>query len=122
MADINRVMSLWNIPALAKEQLEKTQDTYKTKHGMFAQVPIICKGVKCPFYSTCVVDAQFRIENTRCLNEISIITSRFEELCKHFSIEMDGEYIKPQDVVDASMIRDIVDIEIQTLRAESKIA
>lgn len=120
--ELKNVSKMWIIPETSKGSLENINNVFKSKHGMFANIPLVCKGNNCPYFETCLVDAKDRLEGSRCLLEISAIITRFEEYCKHFGIEADGDEINPKDLVDVSMIRDIVDLEIQILRAESKIA
>lgn len=120
--EINNVSKMWVIPAVSKNTLQNVNSVFRSKHGMFANIPLVCKGTECPFFETCLIDAKDRIVGSRCLLEISAIMTRFEDYCKHFGIEVIGDEIDSKDLVDVSMIRDIVDLEIQILRAESKIA
>ncbi len=116
------MQSIWGLtPAVAQAAINSSQ-VYKIKHGMFAGVPIICKVDKCPYKDVCALDPQYRVLGQRCPVEAGAIIARFEMWCKHFGIDTSGPYIKDEDLVDASMIRDLVENEIQTLRAENRIA
>lgn len=121
-SDSKNIMKMWKIPDSHKKYLEETSQMYKEKHGMFSSIPLICRGRKCPFFQTCTVDPFARIENSRCLMEVSAILSRFENYCSHFGISLEGDYIESKDLVDVSMIRDVIDAEIQIIRADNKIA
>lgn len=116
------IKKLWKLTDNQIEEVQSTKDNYKLRHGMLASIPLNCKGDKCPFLETCNVSSENRIYGERCLQEISAIVARFEDLCLHFGINVNNDYIEPKDVVDVSMIRDVVDLEIQILRAENKIA
>lgn len=102
---------------------EVTKSVKKTnlKHGLFANIPLICRGNLCPYKSACYVEN--KPQGERCPIEIGAILSRFESHCQHFGIRFSekGE-VFVEDVVDASMVRDLVDIEIQMLRADNKLA
>jgi hypothetical protein len=69
-----------------------------------------------------MVDPSQRTFGSRCLMEISAIITRYNQWCKHFDIETDGETIADKDLVDATLIKDLVNIEVQIIRAENKIA
>lgn len=114
------ISELWKLPG--KTGIEKYAKMYKTKHGMFAGVPIICRDTKCPYKDICIVDEDSRVVGTRCQMEAAAILARFDLWCEHFGIDISSEEIKKEDLVDASLIRDLVENEIQTLRAENRIA
>lgn len=120
--DALNAQKIWGLNSTSIIQANKASKKYKLKHGMFASVPLICKDKLCPYTSTCPIQDGQRIANTRCPVEIGAIMSRFDSWCKHFGIDTDSEYIKDEDLVDATLIRDLVDNEIQTLRAENKLA
>lgn len=113
---------IWKINDSGITKINAFNDTFKLKHGMFAGVPILCKKDKCPYKSTCYLSEKDREEGERCPIEISAIITRFDMWCKHFDIDSSTEYIKSSDLVDASLIKDLVDLEVQTLRAENRIA
>lgn len=112
---------LWNVKDSTREYIEEEKKTYKLKHGMLASIPLICKGNKCPFISTCRGIESMDVGG-RCVVEISAILSRFESLCSHFDIDVSNETLEAKDVVDVSLVKDIVDFEVQILRAENLIA
>lgn len=120
--DIQEAQKIWNVPGASISHIVHSSDKFRLKHGMFASVPIICKGDKCPYFDTCTIDPQYRIPGTRCAMEIGAIMARYEMWCAHFNINLEGSTIVKEDMTDASLVRDLVDNEIQTLRAENKIA
>ena len=111
---------LWNLPK--DSNLDKYAKMYKTKHGMFAGVPIICKGEQCPYKGVCIVDEDSIVVGTRCQMEAAAVLARYEMWCNHFNIDISGKEIKKEDLVDATLVRDLVENEIQLLRAENRIA
>lgn len=115
-------MNMWGIgPALIKE-LSNMNKVYSSKHGMFAAVPIVCKGPDCVYKDVCMVSQAQRTVGQRCPMEIAAILSRYEQWCAHFDIDTSNDVIDPKDLVDATLIKDLVNIEVQILRAENKIA
>lgn len=114
--------AMWGIdPAVIKE-ISNMNRVYASKHGMFASVPIICRGSDCAYKDVCMVSQSQRIVGHRCPMEISAILSRYEQWCNHFEIDTVQDMIDSKDLVDATLIKDLVNIEIQILRAENKIA
>lgn len=114
--------AMWGIsPALVKE-ISNMNRIYASKHGMFASVPIICREKDCAYKDVCMVSLSSRKLGQRCPMEIAAILSRYEQWCMHFEIDTSGDVIASKDLVDATLIRDLVNIEIQMLRAENKIA
>ena len=114
--------AMWGIsPAVIKE-ISNMNRVYSSKHGMFASVPIICKGPDCAYKDVCMVSQAQRIVGQRCPMEIAAILSRYEQWCMHFEINTSNDVIDAKDLVDATLIKDLVNIEVQILRAENKIA
>jgi hypothetical protein len=88
---------------------------YRIKHGLNANIPMICKAHDCPFYDVCRVPITQRVVGELCLHEVAAMVSRFESLCT----ELD---ISPDDHVDMGLIKDVVDIEIMLMRADKRLA
>lgn len=118
----NVISKMWNIPQNAITQISSCMKVYSSTHGMFAGVPIVCKADKCAYIDICLVDPANRINGTRCPMEAAAVISRFEFWCKHFGIDVTKENLKHEDAVDAMLIRDLVDNEVQMLRADNRIA
>lgn len=108
-------------PALIQE-ISNMNRVYASKHGMFASIPIICRGPDCAYKDVCLVSVAQRTVGTRCPMEIAAILSRYEQWCAHFEIDTSQDTIDPKDLVDATLIKDLVNIEVQMMRAENKVA
>lgn len=108
-------------PALIQE-ISNMNRVYASKHGMFASIPIICRGQDCAYKDVCMVSQAQRTVGQRCPMEISAILSRYEQWCAHFDIDTSQDTIDPKDLVDATLIKDLVNIEVQMMRAENKVA
>ena len=114
--------AMWGLTPTKTKQVSNISKVYFTKHGMFASIPILCRGVDCAYKDVCMVDPSERTVGSRCPMEIAALITRFNQWCQHFNINIDGETIESKDLVDATLIKDLVNIEIQILRAENKIA
>ena len=114
--------AMWGVdPAVIKE-IGNMNRVYSSKHGMFASVPIVCKGPDCAYKDVCMVSQAQRIVGHRCPMEIAAILSRYEQWCTHFETNTVQDMIDSKDLVDATLIKDLVNVEVQMLRAENKIA
>lgn len=114
--------AMWSISPTVIKEIGNMNRIYSSKHGMFASVPIICKGPDCAYKDVCMVSQAQRIIGQRCPMEIAAILSRYEQWCMHFEINTSNDVIDAKDLVDATLIKDLVNIEVQILRAENKIA
>lgn len=122
MTGADVTMNMWGIkPALIKE-LSNMNKVYSSKHGLFAGVPIVCKDKDCVYQDICMVSPKHRTKGQRCPMEIAAILSRYEQWCAHFEIDTVDDVIDTKDLVDATLIKDLVNVEVQMLRAENKIA
>lgn len=114
--------AMWGLTPTKTKQVSNISKVYFTKHGMFASIPILCRGADCAYKDVCMVDPSERTVGSRCPMEIAALITRFNQWCQHFNINIEGEAIESKDLVDATLIKDLVNIEIQILRAENKIA
>lgn len=122
MTSETRLNSLWNLPPAVMHEAQMKAQKVRMSHGMLAGVPILCKGPDCPYEKVCTITPANRIIGYRCPLEAAAVISRFEAYCAHFKIDISMEYPHEDDVVDLSIIKDLVDIEIQILRADNKVA
>lgn len=112
----------WGIQQDEAPMIKNMVALNNSAYGSFTSIPILCKGTKCPYKKTCMVPITERREDTRCRMEISTIMARFNMWCEHFGIDTSNNVIDPKDVVDVSLIKDLVNIEVQIMRAENRIA
>jgi len=114
--------NLWGIAPKAQVATQQYMDKIKMTHGMFASVPLLCQDMSCPYADTCEIPQADRTFGGRCPQEAAIIMARFEMYCDHFGIDLSNLNFRPGDVVDAGLVRDLVDLEVQMFRAENKMA
>lgn len=116
------IASVWKIDPNMANEITNVNRLYTSKYGLFASIPMVCRGTECPYKDVCLINPSERIDGRRCPMEISAILSRFEMWCSHFNIDTSLDAIDPKDLVDVSLIKDLVNIEVQIIRAENKIA
>lgn len=114
--------AMWGIQPALIQEIGNMSRVYASKHGMFASVPIICRGPDCAYKDVCMVSTAQRTIGQRCPMEIAAILARYELWCAHFDININQDTIDPRDLVDATLIKDLVNTEVQMMRAENKIA
>lgn len=86
----------------------------KTRANMFSSIPLKCKGPRCSFADTCPLQKQgIAPIDKPCSIELSAIKQFAEEYMVELGVD-------PNNLVEVSMIRDLVDQEIQYMR-KSKI-
>lgn len=91
------------------------------KHGIVATIPILCKGVDCPYYKTCPmatlnIDVETLI-GQRCPVEVTKIMRKFEEYIEEFGIDLEKV-----DQVVISLVKELIDYDIQIERADNIMA
>ena len=116
--------AMWGMTATSPVifEISNMSKIYSSKHGLFASVPIVCRADDCVYKDVCMVTPAQRKLGQRCPMEIAAILSRYEQWCAHFDIDTSNDVIAAEDLVDATLIKDLVNIEVQILRAENKIA
>lgn len=112
---INDIQNVWRLPAGHIDKVKSTYATMNAKHGLFANVPIICKGERCPYIGTCTVDILNLPTGYRCPLEIGAIMARFESYCDEFNVS-------EKNAVDLGQIKQLVDLEVMIMRCDSKMA
>lgn len=109
----------WTKNPLAVEAIDIARRLRKTKHGMYASVPIICKAESCPYAENCELHklgiAPFA---EKCPIEIAAIEELYERYCSELKIDPNDT----NSTIDLLMVKDIVDIDISLLRCDNKMA
>lgn len=105
----------WGQTATNIDEVRKHRQSFNLKHGMFANVPMICKGAACPLHELCTIPMSKRPIFKRCPIEIAAIIDRYDKFCEELGIG-------PTDYLYQSQVKDIVDIEVKLLRAQGHLA
>ena len=106
----------WKVSEKGMEAIRVAVAMAQTKHGLLASVPIVCKGDKCPYADTCIlIPRDLVVPGERCPLEIAAIVDRFQSYMEHLNIE-------PSNIVDMNLLKNLIDLEVQIVRTDKKIA
>lgn len=110
-------LSIWGNPSLqTQENVKKSRKTVSQKHGMFANIPMVCRGTACPYFETCWIPEEDLQVGDRCPIEIAAILERFDGYCEELNVDPERE------MIDASLVKDVVDIDVMMVRADGYLA
>lgn len=111
--------SAWTRNPEAVQAIEIAKRIRKTKHGMYASVPIICKAEGCPYAEQCELQ-QMGIAPyaEKCPMEIAAIEDLFQRYCEDMNINPEDK----RQQVDAILVKEVVDLDIAMLRVDKKMA
>ena len=102
-----------------QSQIEKATELIRpqrTKNAMFSSIPMSCQSSKCVYASTCPLYAENLAPHGKpCPIEMSMV-SQFTSEYMH---QLD---VSPDNLVEVSMVRDLVDQEVQYLRKTKLLA
>ena len=108
--------STWELSDRGRQAISKAYKRAKTKHGLYADIPILCFMKDCPYSDTCKsYENEECAEGEKCPEEIGLIMY----LTKLFVDEFD---IKKEDATDMSLLRDLIDTHIMIARADKLIS
>lgn len=103
------VMSEWS--DRDRSAIAEVLSPNRVKAGMLTSIPMNCRGVECHFYESCPI-ANAGIEVP--VGEICPVESAFvEQMFRDYVEELDVDVTR---MVEVSMLRDLVDQEVQHLR------
>jgi len=88
----------------------------KTKTSLFSSIPMRCMSDKCPFADTCPLEQQgIAPKGKPCPIEMAIVSQFMESIMSELRVN-------PDNLIEVSRVRDLVDQEIQQLRATKLLA
>lgn len=88
----------------------------KTRNSMFSSIPMNCEADKCIFASTCpLLKENLAPRNNPCPIEMSMVSQFTAEYMQQLDVN-------PSNLVEVSMVRDLVDQEIQYMRKTKLLA
>jgi hypothetical protein len=107
----------WGNSAKSKKAIQKSVKASNVKHGLYASIPMICRGEGCAYKETCPLFAEDEHPmGERCPLEISQILTRFQEYTKELNIQ------DFDNIIDMTLVKDLIDIDVQIIRADNKLA
>jgi hypothetical protein len=104
----------WNEEQINKAiELVKPQ---KTRTAMFSSIPMNCEAEKCVYASTCpLLKENVAPKNNPCPIEMSMVSQFTAEYLEQLDVN-------PNNLVEVSMVRDLVDQEVQYIRKTKLLA
>ncbi len=109
----------WTKNPAAVEAIQIAKRLRNTKHGLYAQVPIICKSDGCPYKESCpLFSMDIAPHGEKCPIEIAAIEDLFDRYCDDLKIDKNDV----NSTVDLLMVKDLVDIDVSLLRCDQKMA
>lgn len=119
----DRLPPEWKMNNVGLEATRAMQSAIATTgiHGIYAGIPIICKGRNCPFIDTCAMDALHidldTLVGQRCPVEVAEVLDLYQRYTKQFGIEESQE-----DMVLVGLVKELIDYEVQIHRADHRMA
>lgn len=113
--DLALIAEVWGLDGQSAKGVSRASHMTRIKHGMLAQVPMVCRGDACPYASTCYLSPEERPKQGRCPIEIATILALFEKYCRHLDIT-------EEDIVDLTLVKELIDLDVQLLRADHYMA
>lgn len=102
----------WVLSERGQTAVEMAMTSRNSKYKLYATLPIICRAAACPYAEACfLLDKGMAPEGDRCPLEIATAVDMFHAFCDELDVE-EGQY------VDLTLVRDLVDIEMQLSRAD----
>lgn len=99
-----------------KEKAAELVRPQKTRTSMFSSIPMTCESSKCVFASTCpLLKENLAPHGNPCPIEMSMVSQFTAEYMEQLDVQADN-------LVEVSMVRDLVDQEVQYLRKTKLLA
>lgn len=103
----------------SEEDIEKAVEIIrpsKTRTSMFSSIPMTCEASKCVFAETCpLMKENLAPRGNPCPLEMAIVSQFTSEY-------MDQLDVHPDNLIEVSMVRDLVDQEVQYMRKTKLLA
>jgi len=99
-----------------RDSIREEMAPKKTRTAMYSSIPMVCKGNECVYAAVCPLVAKNAAPyNSKCPIEAAIVIEFGNNLMKEFGVD-------PANLVEVSMVRDLVDFEVQYMRAVKLLA
>lgn len=94
-----------------KGRATEEMSSRKTRTAMYSSIPMQCDGPACPYAAVCPLLADNNAPiGHKCPIEMGIVIEFGNNLMREFGVD-------PTNLVEVSMVRDLVDFEVQYMRA-----
>lgn len=107
--------NIWGHSKAGLLALKANMQMLSTKSGMYARIPIHCKGDACPYADSCITLAEgLAPEGEACPTEVALLARKLRQYTDEF--ELGGEDSSP---TDEALVSEIILMEIQMKRCEA---
>ena len=107
---------VWDLSEKGREAVSIANQMRHLQHGLYASIPIRCKANDCPYSDQCYLLPKDKApKGEPCPIEVATI----EQLVEKYAEDLD---ISMENMIDISMLRDLVDIDISITRCNKKLA
>lgn len=107
--------NIWGHSKAGLLALKANMQMLSTKSGMYARIPIHCKGDDCPYAQSCITLAEgLAPEGEACPTEVALLARKLKQYSDEF--DLGGEDSSP---TDEALVSEIILMEIQMKRCEA---
>jgi len=100
----------------AQKAVQLSRAVHRTKHGLFAGIPIVCQGQGCPYSETCMaLGHSVAPEGEQCPVEIAGILEYYDKYTEELNIDVDN-------MVQLSLLKSLIDAELTIDRCNAILA
>ena len=95
------------------------QEIANIDHGLYADIPIKCKGIECPYYAACSIKDEIdvtTIVEQPCPIEVTEMIELYNSYYEEFDLEFNDSFTL------RGLLKELIDIEIQIRRADKYIS
>lgn len=105
----------WNLTDAGMLGVKAAMSMISTKTGMYARIPIYCKGKKCPYEESCpIYQNGLAPEGEACPIEIALIGKKWNDYSDQF--ELSSEDASP---TDRALVEEIITMELYMERCRA---
>lgn len=107
------VTNVWGHSSLGIEAKKAAMTMLSTKHGMYAKIPLVCKGDGCPYSDNCLIlKYDLAPQGEACPVETAEIEARFAGYSSDFDLEFSS-------FTDKALVSEIINLDIMIERCKA---
>ena len=105
--------NIWGHSGVAREGKRAAMTMLSTKTGMYASIPLVCKGGDCPYQETCTLREYNLCKiGEPCPKECAMIEVYYANYSEEFDLDHSS-------FTDKIMVKDLIDTEIKLERCQA---
>lgn len=116
--ELMKTSNVWGLSQKGLSAVNGAMQMLSTKTGIYAKVPIHCKGDKCPYAEGCQILEYFDPKGEPCPIEIANIRQKYVQYYNEFNL-MDSE---TASYTDKALVDEIITMEIYMERCKALMA